>query len=1229
MTTDRKWLISGGMVAILTGLFSLLGWIFDHEALVSAVPAIANMTFNTALSFMLLGLTLLLPGSWHPVRLGCAAIVGLFAMLILGQLVFGTSLGIDNLFYNHSTAYPDNPYPGRMAPSTIIAFICSSTAALLLLFGCHKTWSYYTTSLLISATGIASLYRIILNLIYRETHVSLTYQMSMSLMTATGFLAVSIALWALGKTECRFKTSQDIFYPVIRLMFKLSFPRKFILIAIIFSVPLGFSMKYTLESLSNKIAQAQKDKAGIYFLRESSKLVVAMQEHRGMTNARLHGDQSFPAKRIQQSMEKVGELIKNLKVWTHRNNPKQYEIERLAEIEELWDFILANRLNGDIDTLWLAHSNTIKQITRMSIHIGSSLSYTSDANSTFQNISDAVSDHLPQVIELVGQTRGLGVGFIARKQISKIDEYRIFNLSEQMKAQMQKTLTHISDIDETGMLQRKLSQYVSEFKQAILTFDRMTRNAFLTEGTFPFNSKYYFQQGTQVIHTAVKLQSMMLDYQSNTLEQVIERKSENMYQIKSILAISLMLIIFLFIAFYRSIMLMINSLAETAERMKYGDMREPDVKSEDELGYVIQSFNSIASELTRISANMQAIFTCAVDGIITITTKGVITNINPSIENLFGYSREELVGNNITMLMPESYRTRHKTGLAANLAGGKSHIIGQSVEVEGLHKNGSVFPIDLSINTMDVPGEGYLFIGMVHDISGRKGREAAIRRLAAVVEQAVESIIITDAKGIIQYVNPAFEALNGYSKDEAIGLSPNILKSGKEREGFYSELWETIRAGKIWRAQLTNKRKDGSFYDAEHVISPIYNDSGEIIHFVGFQRNITAEKVLQNQMEHAQRLESLGVLAGGIAHDFNNILTAIMGNVALAERRLESDSPAMDFLFQIEDSTQSAASLCKQMLAYSGKGKFELKMINLSELVEDISRLMEVSIKKNVLLRYQIEPSLPAIEADESQLQQVILNLLTNANEAIEDKSGIISVNTGIMYADSEYLYSTLTDPTLPEGRYVYLEVSDTGCGMDTATMKKIFDPFFTTKFAGRGLGMSAVVGIVNSHRGALKVYSEMGRGTTFKILFPVSSKEAFTKPNELNISDHWQGHGTVLIVDDEETIREVAAIMLEDMGFTTLTAEDGEDAVKIYLQHQCEISCVLMDMTMPKMDGKKCFSELRKINPNVLVILSSGYTEQDATPDFIGKDLAGFIQKPYTPEILQNKLQVVFNDNF
>ena len=383
--------------------------------------------------------------------------------------------------------------------------------------------------------------------------------------------------------------------------------------------------------------------------------------------------------------------------------------------------------------------------------------------------------------------------------------------------------------------------------------------------------------------------------------------------------------------------------------------------------------------------------------------------------------------------------------------------------------------------------------------------------------------------------------------------------------------------------------------------------------------DITEEQRLKEQMGHAQRLESLGVLAGGIAHDFNNLLTAIMGNSGLARSKLQPASPANEHLLRIEGSTRRAADLCKQMLAYSGKGEFIIQPLNLTSIVEEMLDLLQVSIAKDVILKFDLARSLPAIEADASQLQQVIMNLVINASEAIENKSGVISVATGAMHADARYLSETWLDEGLAEGHYAYLEISDTGCGMNKATMAKIFDPFFTTKFTGRGLGMSAILGIVRGHKGAVKVYSEPGRGTTFKVLLPITELsviESETAPDKLA---EWQGRGSVLVVDDEETIREVAGLMLEDMGFDVLLAENGLVAIDLYRLHQTEIVTVLLDMTMPKMNGEETFRELRRINPDVTVILSSGYNEQDATQHFLGKGLAAFIQKPYAPEDLRN----------
>jgi nitrogen-specific signal transduction histidine kinase len=381
---------------------------------------------------------------------------------------------------------------------------------------------------------------------------------------------------------------------------------------------------------------------------------------------------------------------------------------------------------------------------------------------------------------------------------------------------------------------------------------------------------------------------------------------------------------------------------------------------------------------------------------------------------------------------------------------------------------------------------------------------------------------------------------------------------------------------------------------------------------------------LEKQMLHAQKLESLGVLAGGIAHDFNNILTAIVGNTDLALMRLNPESPVRDNLERIEKAANRASDLAKQMLAYSGKGKFVIEAIDLSRLVEEMTHMLQVSISKKAVLRFNFAETLPTVDADATQLRQIIMNLVINASEAIGNKSGVIAISTGCMQCDRKYLSSAWLNEQIPEGFYVWIEIADTGCGMDKETLSKIFDPFFTTKFTGRGLGMAAVLGIVRGHKGAIRVYSEPGRGTTFKVFLPAGDK-----PKELFNGDQqkqtdWKGSGTILLVDDEETVIGIGSEMLKELGFNVLTAMDGREALEVFKQKQDSFYCVILDLTMPHMDGEQAFRELRQINPNVKVIMSSGYNEQEIDQRFAGKGLAGFIQKPYKMSVLKEAIQKI-----
>ncbi len=429
---------------------------------------------------------------------------------------------------------------------------------------------------------------------------------------------------------------------------------------------------------------------------------------------------------------------------------------------------------------------------------------------------------------------------------------------------------------------------------------------------------------------------------------------------------------------------------------------------------------------------------------------------------------------------------------------------------------------------------------------------------------------------------------------------------------------EVIERGESRPMESRIVRPDGQIAWVWSLGEVIRDAAGHPIQCVGTVMDITERKhaeeerlQLEAQIQHSQKLESLGVLAGGIAHDFNNLLTSILGYSELAKLASTPGSTIERYIDEALKGTLRAAELTQQMLAYSGKGQFVIQPLSLSAVVEDMGRLLEVSISKKCTLQYHFAPDLPNCEADATQMRQVIMNLIINASEAIGEHDGVISISTGEMHCDRDYLSETYLDDQLPEGRYVYLEVADSGCGMSEETKSKLFDPFFTTKFTGRGLGLAAVLGIVRGHQGAIKVDSEPGKGTRFRVLIPVGTEPALAEPAESDKASAWSGSGGVLIGDDEESVRERLGAAMDLMGFTVLTASDGREGVEVFRRECDRIQLVILDMTMPHLDGEQTFLEMRRIRPGVPTILCSGYDEQTVAGDFVDKGLASFIQKP------------------
>jgi two-component system, cell cycle sensor histidine kinase and response regulator CckA len=587
--------------------------------------------------------------------------------------------------------------------------------------------------------------------------------------------------------------------------------------------------------------------------------------------------------------------------------------------------------------------------------------------------------------------------------------------------------------------------------------------------------------------------------------------------------------------------------------------------------------------------------------------------VNPAYERRMNAAPGSLVGRTMREVLPY-FDPRWLPFLAGIEASGEpatrlEHIptLDQYLEVRGYR-----------------PAKGQVAV-QLYDVTEQKRAEQQMlerdARLDGLVSSAMDAIVSLDEEQRIVLFNPAAEKMFQIAAAQALGSDFTELIAPQHRGQHKEQVIEFTQSGLSSRrigmlGDLSGRRSTGEEFPLEASISQSHAQKKRLITLIlrdASERRRAEDERLKflSQIQQTQKLESLGVLAGGIAHDFNNLLMAVLGHADLALDALPASSEARDDLAEIRRAAQRATELCKQMLAYSGKGRFVIQPVEMQKVVEEMLHMLRVSISKNAILKLNFAPNLPSVDADASQLRQVVMNLVVNASEAIGERSGVITLSTGAMDCDRQYLSESWLDEQLPEGMYVFIEVADTGAGMDPETRSRIFDPFFTTKFTGRGLGLAAVLGIVRGHRGAIKVYSELGKGTTFKVLLPVSQR-AEVREQTSAVRGIYEGKGTVLLVDDDESVRAVGRKMLERIGFSVVTAADGSEAIARFRERADDIICAIVDLTMPHVDGAETFRELRRMRPGVRVILSSGYNEQDVTQRFVGKGLAGFIQKPY-----------------
>lgn len=490
-----------------------------------------------------------------------------------------------------------------------------------------------------------------------------------------------------------------------------------------------------------------------------------------------------------------------------------------------------------------------------------------------------------------------------------------------------------------------------------------------------------------------------------------------------------------------------------------------------------------------------------------------------------------------------------------------------------------------------------------------------------ILDQMQDAYYRTNIEGELIWVSLACERQMGYQREELIGMQLDELYYEKgSREEFLQALEES--QGDLQHFEICLKHRDGSRIWAEVNSQYYYDKQGNIAGIEGNVRNINERKKaeqeskeLTSQLQQAQKMESIGVLAGGIAHDFNNLLVGVMGNAELAMLDAPHNSEMQHYLQQIFKASRRGADLVGQMLAYSGQGRFSMGEQDINAIILDVSELLGAAISKKVQLKQELVGGLPCVYGDKNQLTQLIMNLMTNASDALAGKPGEIGLHTGIRHLSADDFSSMYMATDLKEDDYVYVEVTDSGCGMDEETQARIFDPFFTTKTSGTGLGLAALLGIVRGHHGTLSLESAPGRGSCFTVYFPASSSTIALHMTGYNGSSGAAEltQGTVLVVDDEAAVRHVVSSFLKHEGLQVLLASDGEEGVEVFRRHAHEIALVILDLTMPKMDGEQAFHAMHAISSDVPIMLTSGHSETEVVSRLSLCGLAGFIRKPYT----------------
>ncbi len=609
----------------------------------------------------------------------------------------------------------------------------------------------------------------------------------------------------------------------------------------------------------------------------------------------------------------------------------------------------------------------------------------------------------------------------------------------------------------------------------------------------------------------------------------------------------------------------------------------------------------------------------ASDGILIIQDDKVIY-VNGRLAKMAGTSVEELLGAPFTRFIHPADAQKVQDLYQRRVSGEAVPPVYEATLVDRSNR-----PILVEINAGLTTFAGRpADLVFIRDISERTKFEAERLRLAMAVEQTADAVVITDTRGIIMYVNPAFERITGYLRGEVSGQNPRILKSGKQSASVYQSMWESLSQGEVWRGRFQNRRKDGSLFTCDTIITPIRDEKGGIINYVSVQRDVTRELQMEEQYLQAQKMESIGRLAGGIAHDFNNIMTAILGFGSMILDQLGDNHPLRHAMEQIVSAGERATNLTRQLLTFSRKQMVEVRILDVNAVIVEMNQLLRRALGEDIELVSLLDDDSSTIKADAGLLQQVIMNLAINARDAMP-RGGQLVIHTGRAQLDEKFCRSRVN---VKPGDYVLLALRDSGTGMPKDVLDHLFEPFFTTKPKGKGtgLGLATVYGIVKQCNGHIEVESEPGVGTEVKIWFPRVETPSDGVPVEIEEKIQ-SGTETILVVEDEEIVRDLTTRILKSLGYNVLQACHGKEALSLLDQYKDPIHLVLTDVVMPHMGGPEMVERLLQIRPDVKVLYTSGFTESTVVERGVAVGNLRLIQKPYTREILAQKVRQALDE--